>query len=89
MKNEESDDEDIKGVCNPSKQHVTKMGKVVGTIAYMAPERALGKPATVQTDIYSLGVVLYQILTLELPFHRKISNFKKNWMKEQLTHRNS
>jgi len=85
MMNEASDDEDIKGVEIPTKQHVTKIGKVVGTIAYMAPERALGKPATVQTDIYSLGVVLYQILTLELPFHRKnLDHFKKIWMREGL-----
>ncbi len=63
---------------------ITKMGKVVGTVAYMAPERAFGKPSTIQTDIYSLGVVLYQILTLHVPFHRKnIAEFKKNWQKEQ------
>lgn len=83
MVNEESDDEDIKDAEISVQPHVTKIGKVVGTIAYMAPERALGKPATIQTDIYSLGVVLYQILTLELPFHRKnIDHFKKIWMKE-------
>lgn len=51
-------------------EHVTHLGRVVGTIAYMAPERALGNPATVQTDIYSLGVILYQILTLRYPFYR-------------------
>lgn len=63
--------------------HITRLGKVVGTIAYMAPERALGKPATVQTDIYSLGVILYQILTLQYPFRRKsLDSFKKQWMKE-------
>lgn len=49
---------------------LTNLGKVVGTIAYMAPERALGQPATYQTDIYSLGVILYQLLTLQLPFKR-------------------
>lgn len=56
------------GLANPL---VTRLGKVVGTISYMAPERALGHPATVQSDIYSLGVILYQLLTLRLPFHRK------------------
>lgn len=56
---------------NPSiSHHLTKLGKVVGTISYMAPERALGQSATVQTDIYSLGVILYQMLTLQLPFRR-------------------
>lgn len=50
---------------------LTHLGKVVGTISYMAPERALGNPATIQGDIYSLGVILYQILTLRSPFQRK------------------
>ncbi len=50
--------------------HLTMVGKVVGTVAYMAPERAAGNPATFQTDIYSLGAILYQILTLRHPFKR-------------------
>jgi serine/threonine-protein kinase len=66
-------------------ERITRLGKVVGTIAFMAPERALGNPATIQTDIYSLGVILYQILTLQLPFRRKsLASFIKNWQKEQL-----
>ena len=64
---------------------ITKIGKVVGTIAYMAPERAMGQKATIQTDMYALGVILYQILTLQIPFHRKnLAALKKNWQKEQL-----
>src|SRR6185295_538306 len=52
---------------------------------YMAPERAMGKPATIQTDIYALGVILYQILTLHMPFHRKnLEHLKNNWMKEEI-----
>jgi len=50
---------------------LTRVGKVVGTLSYMAPERALGGPATIQTEIYALGVILYQILTLHVPFKRK------------------
>lgn len=58
---------------------LTKIGKVAGTITYMAPERALGKKATILCDIYSLGAILYQILTLEIPYKRKdIKTFKKN-----------
>jgi len=49
---------------------ITHPGKLVGTVAYMAPERALGSPANAQTDLYALGVILYQILTLQLPFER-------------------
>lgn len=68
-----------------SLHHITRLGKVVGTIAYMAPERALGQPATYQTDIYSLGVILYQMLTLRHPFKRgSLKEFRKNMAKEKL-----
>lgn len=64
----------------------TLFGKVVGTVAYMAPERAIGNPANLQTDIYAIGVILYQMLTLRLPFHRtSISDFRKSMHSEQLT----
>jgi len=64
---------------------VTRVGKVVGTIPYMAPERALGQPATFQTDIYSLGVILYQLLTLRKPFKRgSLAEFRKTMHKEVL-----
>jgi serine/threonine protein kinase len=69
---------------NPSS--ITHVGKVVGTISYMAPERALGEPATTQTDIYSLGVILYQFLTLRFPFKREsLKEFRKN-MKNEILH---
>jgi serine/threonine-protein kinase len=69
----------------PTLNRITKIGKVVGTIAYMAPERALGTPATRQSDIYSLGVILYQILTLKLPFARKnLKEFQKSQKDEVL-----
>jgi serine/threonine protein kinase len=66
--------------------HLTRVGKVVGTIAYMAPERAMGHPANFQTDIYSLGAILYQLLTLKHPFHREsLKDFRKNMNSEKLT----
>lgn len=61
-----------------SSTDLTKPGKVVGTIGYMAPERAMGCTASVKTDIYSLGVILYQLLTLRLPFIRpSLRDFRK------------
>lgn len=65
--------------------HQTKTGKVVGTVAYMPPERANGETATIQTDIYSLGVILYQLLALKSPFKRKsLEDFRKNMHREEL-----
>ncbi len=73
------------GIPDAPHTGITRIGKVVGTVSFMAPERAQGKPATVKTDIYSLGVMLYQLLTLQLPFRRRsLSSFKKNYDKEQL-----
>lgn len=68
-----------------SSHHMTRVGKVVGTVSYMAPERAKGEPATFQTDIYSLGVILYQMLTLRHPFQRpSLKEFRENLSKETL-----
>lgn len=68
----------------PKNAEITRLGKVVGTVAYMAPERAMGQPATIQTDIYALGVILYQLLTLKAPFRRgTLEEFRKSMAKEE------
>ena len=47
---------------------LTRTGTLVGTAAYLAPERATGGPATPASDLYSLDVVAYECLTGEAPF---------------------
>ncbi|MGC9221795.1 MAG: protein kinase domain-containing protein [Solirubrobacteraceae bacterium] len=47
---------------------ITQVGSVLGTAAYLAPEQARGEDASPATDLYSLGVVAYQLLSARLPY---------------------
>ncbi len=47
---------------------LTETGISFGTVEYLSPEQAQGRPATPQSDVYALGIVLYEMLTGRLPF---------------------
>lgn len=48
--------------------NVTLPGEIIGTIAYLPPERFLGKPSDLRSDLYSVGCVMYEIFTGQVPF---------------------
>jgi eukaryotic-like serine/threonine-protein kinase len=57
------------GIARSLEAHgLTATGRVLGTTDYVSPEQALGHEVTVQSDLYSLGIVLYEMLAGEPPF---------------------
>src|SRR2546423_13557757 len=57
------------GIAKATEQSsITQVGSVLGTAAYLAPEQSRGEEATPRSDLYSLGVVTYQLLSGRLPY---------------------
>ena len=57
------------GIARAGNSTMTQTGSVLGTAQYISPEQAQGRPLTPASDLYSLGVTLYEMVTGQLPFN--------------------
>jgi eukaryotic-like serine/threonine-protein kinase len=56
------------GIARAGASDMTETGSIMGTAQYLSPEQAQGHPVDVQSDLYSVGIILYEMLTGRVPF---------------------
>ena len=57
------------GIARAGSSQMTEAGSIIGTAQYLSPEQARGAPVDESSDLYSTGIVLYELLTGEVPFN--------------------
>ncbi|MBU0751661.1 MAG: protein kinase [Gammaproteobacteria bacterium] len=71
------------GIARIESSNLTQAGSVLGTPAYMSPEQFMGQTVDARSDLFSVGVVLYQFLTSEKPFTGSVTTIMHKVLKEQ------
>src|SRR5439155_22903717 len=57
------------GIARSGASQMTEVGSIIGTAQYLSPEQAKGSPVDRTSDLYSVGIVLYEMLTGSVPFN--------------------
>ena len=71
------------GIARLDTSELTQLGSVLGTVSHMAPEQLTGEPVDGRSDLYSCGVILYQLLTGERPFNGPPASLMHKVLHEQ------